>query len=74
MTKLTSKIPLIVRQVAEAYGFEVAYNEHTEEWFICAKGRGGAEFYWDSKQDEQDFFDELRSFFNVEGRESAYPY
>ena len=74
MTTSSNPPSLTLLHVAAAYAFEVQYATALDRWIIQGKGRYGVEFFWDSRQDEQDFFDELQSFFNQEGREGAYPY
>ncbi len=64
-----------ILSVAEVYGFDVQYSELLEKWIISGKSkREPVEFYWDSTYDDQNFFDELQSFFNQEGKESVLPY
>ena len=61
--------------VAEVYGFDVQYSELLEKWIISGKSKSEpVEFYWNSSYDDQNFFDELQSFFNQEGKESVLPY
>lgn len=70
---MTTPSPTILH-VAAAYAFEVDYCEPLEKWIIKGRSPHGAEFYWDTKYKEQDFFDELASFWRQDGVESSYPY
>jgi len=63
-----------ILHVAAAYAFEVQYCTPLEKWIIKGKSAHGVEFYWDSTYKEQDFFDELASFWRQDGVESIYPY
>jgi hypothetical protein len=63
-----------ILHVAAAYAFEVQYCTPLEKWIIKGKSAHGVEFYWDSTYKEQDFFDELASFWRQDGVESSYPY
>lgn len=69
---MTNEPSQIILHVAAAYGFEVKYIEPLDRWTIKGEGRYKVKFFWDSTQNEDDFFDELRSVFNEEGRESAF--
>jgi len=60
--------------VAAAYAFEVQDYTSQEKWIIKSKSSHGVEFYWDSSYNEQDFFNELASFWRQDGVESIYPY
>ena len=64
----------IIEKIANVYKFDVYYCEIQKKWFVRATGKEGTEFYWDSNQTEQDFFDELESFFYCEGKESVVTY
>ena len=58
----------IIEKISNVYGFSIEYDEILEKWIIKATGKQGTEFYWDSKYTEQDFFDELKSFFYCQGK------
>jgi hypothetical protein len=63
----------IIEKVAAIYKFNVEFCEVLNKWII-KKQEKGADFYWDSNHTEQDFFDELETFFFCQGKESVYPY
>ena len=70
------KIPLnpVIEAVSVAYKFNIEYCDVLDRWRIKGKLRHAVEFYWDSSYSYENFFDELNSSFNEEGRESVYPY
>ena len=71
---MTDKPHQTLLHIAAAYAFAVEYIEILDRWSIKGKSPHGAEFYWDTSYDERDFFNELASFWRVDGSESSYPY
>jgi hypothetical protein len=74
MTNPSDRPSDVILHVAAAYAFEVQYYTSLEKWIIKGKSPYGIEFFWDSTYKEQDFFDELASFWRQDGVESSYPY
>lgn len=64
----------VIEKIAKVYGFSAEYCETLEKWIVKKTGEEGTKFYWDSNQTEQDFFDELETFFRCEGKESVVVY
>ena len=64
----------VIEKIAKVYKFDAYYCEIQEKWFVMATGKEGTEFYWDSNQTEQDFFDKLKLLFYYEGKKSVIPY
>lgn len=63
----------IIKEVARIYNFDVTYCDILERWIIKGDLEFG-QFYWGSNESYEEFFNELRSSFNSEGKESVYPY
>lgn len=57
-----------IKEVAAIYGFKIEWNPVLAKWMISDKGYG---FYWDSTQNKETFFEELKSFFFDAGAEHA---
>lgn len=69
-----SKPSLTLLEIAAAYAFEVKYIEPLDRWTIKGRSTNGVEFFWESTQNENMFYEELASFFRQDGVESVYPY
>ena len=63
-----------LKDVAEAYGFEISYDEEMKHWVIMDKEKQrNYGFYWNSSSyDKEDFFDELKQFFVNKGDYSRW--
>lgn len=63
----------ILKEVAEAYDFEIKYDEELERWVIMDKEKQqDYGFYWDSSYDKENFFDELKKFFIDQGSNNRW--
>ena len=73
---MSTKLNLTVLAVSKAYNFDIKYSINSEKWIVegTSEYEPAVKLYWNSKQTEKEFFDELRSFFNQEGKESILPY
>lgn len=62
-----------LKEVAEAYDFEIKYDEELEKWIIMDKGKQQEYgFFWDSSYDKENFFDELKKFFIDQGSNNRW--
>ena len=61
----------MIRKISEHYCFRIDYCDTLNHWTI----RGGqmlCEFYWTSSQTEQEFLDELSTFWQDVGAEKSH--
>jgi hypothetical protein len=63
-----------IKDVANAYGFTISFCDVLEKIIITSRKANFRydEFYWDSTESKEDFFDELKNYFIRQGEENRY--
>lgn len=68
--KVSKQDQHIINRVAEGYGFTVRFDKELDKWIIEGGRRYGCHnFYWSSNETFEQFFQDVKDFFEEEAIE-----